>query len=149
VETECFYVVRAEVLKARDEVKSYPCGGGVEYLHRDPASRRRRRKEKSEIWDSKIWSRVPWYSDPRKTALAKASSICKTQTRPLVRESVPQKQERNSQTIINTWSWAPDGTRHEDLLTDSPSVPMWLWLELILSSVLVSVKRGLEPGAED
>jgi hypothetical protein len=24
-----------------------PCGGGVEYLHRDPASRRRRRKGKS------------------------------------------------------------------------------------------------------
>jgi hypothetical protein len=34
------------------------CGGGVEYLHRDPASRRRRRKGKSQIWDSKIWSRV-------------------------------------------------------------------------------------------
>jgi hypothetical protein len=26
-----------------------PCGGGVEYLHRDPASRRRRRKGKSQI----------------------------------------------------------------------------------------------------
>jgi hypothetical protein len=25
------------------------CGGGVEYLHRDPASRRRRRKGKSEM----------------------------------------------------------------------------------------------------
>jgi hypothetical protein len=25
-----------------------PCGGGVEYLHRDPASRRRRRKGKSQ-----------------------------------------------------------------------------------------------------
>jgi hypothetical protein len=25
------------------------CGGGVEYLHRDPASRRRRRKGKSRI----------------------------------------------------------------------------------------------------
>jgi hypothetical protein len=25
------------------------CGGGVEYLHRDPASRRRRRKGKSQI----------------------------------------------------------------------------------------------------
>jgi hypothetical protein len=34
------------------------CRGGVEYLHRDPASRRRRRKEKSRIWDSKIWSWV-------------------------------------------------------------------------------------------
>jgi hypothetical protein len=26
-----------------------PCGGGVEYLHRDPVSRRRRRKGKSQI----------------------------------------------------------------------------------------------------
>jgi hypothetical protein len=54
-------------------IRSSPCGGGIEYLHRDPASRRRRRKGKSQIWDSKIWSRVPRDSDPRKTALARAS----------------------------------------------------------------------------
>jgi hypothetical protein len=30
-------------------VSSTPCGGGVEYLHRDPASRKRRRKGKSRI----------------------------------------------------------------------------------------------------
>jgi hypothetical protein len=53
------------------------CGGGVEYFHRDPASRRRRRKEKSHISDSKIWSRVPRDSDSRKAALARASSIAK------------------------------------------------------------------------
>jgi hypothetical protein len=41
------------------------CGGGVEYLHRNPASGRRRQKRKSRIWDSKIWSRVPRESDPR------------------------------------------------------------------------------------
>jgi hypothetical protein len=29
-----------------------PCGGGVEYLHRHPESRRRRRKGKSQIWES-------------------------------------------------------------------------------------------------
>jgi hypothetical protein len=78
-----------------------PCGGGVEYLHRDPASRRRRRNGKSEIWDCKIWSRVPRDSDPRKTALARASSIYKRQGRPLVREGAPQKQDRNCQTVIN------------------------------------------------
>jgi hypothetical protein len=38
---------------------SDPCGGGVEYLHRDPASRRSRRKGKSQIWDSKIRLQVP------------------------------------------------------------------------------------------
>jgi hypothetical protein len=71
--------------------KAYLCGGGVEYLHRDPASRRRRRKGKSQIWDSKIWSRVPRDSDPRKTALARASSIYKKQTCLLVRGGAKQK----------------------------------------------------------
>jgi hypothetical protein len=64
-------------------------------LHRDPASRRRRRKGKSQIWDSKMWSWVPRDSNPRKIALARASSIYKRQTRPLVREDAPQKQDRN------------------------------------------------------
>jgi hypothetical protein len=54
-----------------------PCGGGVEYRHRSSASRRRRRKGKSRIWDSKIWSRVLRDSDPRMTALARTSSNCK------------------------------------------------------------------------
>jgi hypothetical protein len=53
---------------------SIPCGGGIEYLHHSPASPRRRRKAKSRIWGSKQWSRVPWDSDPRMTALARASS---------------------------------------------------------------------------
>jgi hypothetical protein len=42
--------------------------------------------------------------DPRMTALAKASSMYKRQTRPLVREDAPQKQDRNCQTVINIWS---------------------------------------------
>jgi hypothetical protein len=75
-----------------------PCGGGIEYLHRDPASRRRRRKGKYQIRDSKIWSRVPRDSDQRKIALARASSICKRQTCPLVREGAPQEQDRNCHT---------------------------------------------------
>jgi hypothetical protein len=112
------------------QITSDPCGGGVEYFHRDPASRRRRRKGKSQNWDSKIWLRHPRDSDPRKTALASTSSIYKRQTRPLVREGAPQKQERNCQTIINIWSWAPGGARHQDLLIDRPSVAMLLWLWL-------------------
>jgi hypothetical protein len=36
------------------------------------------------------------------------------QTRPLVREGAPQKQDRNCQAVINIWSWAPDGARHQD-----------------------------------
>jgi hypothetical protein len=77
----------------------YPCGGAFEYLHRDPASRRRRRKGKSQIWDSKIWSRDSNDSDSRKTTLVKASSICKRHTRPLVREGAPEKQDHNCQNV--------------------------------------------------
>jgi hypothetical protein len=60
-----FYSVLAKSYKKNS-------GGGVEYLHRHPASRRRRRKKKSRIWDSKIWSRASWDSDPRMTALTRA-----------------------------------------------------------------------------
>jgi hypothetical protein len=41
----------------------------------------------------------------------------------------PQKQDRNCQKIINIWSRARDGARYQDLLTDQPSVAMWLWLD--------------------
>jgi hypothetical protein len=37
------------------EDSQYPCGGEVEYLHRTSASRRTRRRGKTQIWDSKIW----------------------------------------------------------------------------------------------
>jgi hypothetical protein len=104
-----------------------PRGGGCEYLHRDPASRRRRRKGKSQIWESKRWSRVPRNSDPRKSTLARTSSIYKIQTRPLVREGAPQNQGRKCQRVTNIWSWVADGARHQDLLIDWPSVAMWLW----------------------
>jgi hypothetical protein len=59
-----------------------PCGAGVEYLYRNPVSRRRRRKGKSR--NSQVWPGVPRDSDMRMTALARASSNCKLQTRPLV-----------------------------------------------------------------
>jgi hypothetical protein len=55
---------------------------------RQPASRKRRQKGKSLIWDSKIWSRVPRDSDPKMTRLAKASTNCKWQTHPVVRKDV-------------------------------------------------------------
>jgi hypothetical protein len=51
----CREVISGAIL----ELTQHPCGGGVEYLHRDPASRRRRRKGKSQIWDSVIRSQVP------------------------------------------------------------------------------------------
>jgi hypothetical protein len=49
----------------------------------------------------KIWSQILRDSDPRETALARTRSIYKRQTRPLVREGAPQKQDRNCQTLID------------------------------------------------
>jgi hypothetical protein len=40
----------------------------------------------------------------RMTVLARTGSIYKRQTRPLVREGAPQKQDRKCQTVINIWS---------------------------------------------
>jgi hypothetical protein len=114
---------------SRNVTQLKPCGGGVEYLHRDPASHRRRRKGKYQNWDSRIWSRDPRVTDPIKTALAMTRSICKRQTRPLVREGAPpQRQNRNCQTVTNIWPWTPDGARYQDRQTDRSSVAMWLRL---------------------
>jgi hypothetical protein len=44
------------------------------------------------MWESKIWSRVPRDLNPRKTTLARASSIYIRQIRPLVKR-VPHKIE--------------------------------------------------------
>jgi hypothetical protein len=60
-------------------LRRFPRGGWVEYLLRSPASRRRRWKVKSRS------ERVKYDqgSSAARTALAKASSICTQQTRPL------------------------------------------------------------------
>jgi hypothetical protein len=50
--TDCFLCGPCRgVIKGYSQKKTrpVPCGGGIEYLHRDPASRRRRRKAKSQI----------------------------------------------------------------------------------------------------
>jgi hypothetical protein len=77
----------------------------------------------------KKWWRVPRDSDPRKTALAKANSIYKRQTHPLVREGSPR-----NKTVTNIWSWVPDGARHQDLLTDWLIVSRNVTLTLTLLS---------------
>jgi hypothetical protein len=73
-----------------------------------------------EYQGTRTWERLRW-EDP--------AAYKKRQTRPLVREGAPQKQDRNCQIVIdNIWSWVPDGARHQDLVTDWPSIAMWLWL---------------------
>jgi hypothetical protein len=54
-------------------------------------------------------SRAPQDVDPRMAALARASSNCKRQTRPLVRESAPHQQTSHCLTVIKIWSKAQDG----------------------------------------
>jgi hypothetical protein len=110
------------------KMRMLPCGGGVMYLHRSPVSRRRRRKGKSWIWDSKIWSWVPQDSDPRMTALARASSNYKRQTCPLVRESAPHQQTRNSLTVKKSGRKPLMCALFQDRLADWLSVVTWLWL---------------------
>jgi hypothetical protein len=75
-------------------------GGGVEYLHRDPACRKKRRNGKSQSETVKYGREYQGNSDQRNTALARASSIHKRQARPLVREGAPQKQARDCQIVI-------------------------------------------------
>jgi hypothetical protein len=79
---------RGYITRFPEFLPSDPCGGGV-----DTSTVTLRVAGGDEIgslkWDSKIWSRVPRDSDPRKTALERASSIYKRQTRPLVRERAP------------------------------------------------------------
>jgi hypothetical protein len=114
-----------------------------------------RREKKSWHWTN-IWSWVPAGLDARsdRAGWLPAVSYCSAllwpteftlwqmtyycrkglwqkterQTRPLVREGAPQKQDHNCQIVINIWSWAPDEARHQDWLAGWPSVAMWLWL---------------------
>jgi hypothetical protein len=54
-----------------------PCGGGVEYLHLNPACRRRRPKGKSRIWDSKLLWRIGGYTSLiRRVLIREIGFIC-------------------------------------------------------------------------
>jgi hypothetical protein len=69
-------------------VKKKTNGAGVEYLHRDPASCRRRRKGKSQIWDSKIRSRR-WQGP---AAYTKDRPVLSSETAPHKNKTVTVKQ---------------------------------------------------------
>jgi hypothetical protein len=80
------------------------------------------RSEESRIWDSKIWSWIPRVSDPRMTALARASKNCKRQIHPHVREGAPYQQIRKCLEVITFWSWAAMGAWHQERLAEWPLV---------------------------
>jgi hypothetical protein len=68
--------------------------------------------------DSYLVMSPRWGSTPRLTDwLAVSRNVTSTWTWGH-REGAPQKQNLNCQEIINIWSWAPDGARHQDWLTD-------------------------------
>jgi hypothetical protein len=49
-----------------------------------------------------------------------------------------KKQDRNCHTVINIWSWVPDGARHQDLLTDWLTVSRNVtltWCEIMIEGV--------------
>jgi hypothetical protein len=71
----------------------------------------------------------------RPDCAGKGQQHVQNQTRPLVRQDAPQKQDRNCQIEIYIWSWAPDGARHQDLLTDWSSVATWLRLRLLTKDI--------------
>jgi hypothetical protein len=55
------------------------------------------------------------------------------------RPDLSQRGGGGCQTVINIWSWAPDGARRQDGLTDRPSVVTWLHsVQNRLSSRLLS-----------
>jgi hypothetical protein len=63
-----------------------------------------------------------------------------------------KKQDRNCQTIINIWSWATDGARHQDLLIDRHSqcdFDFVSWERVLCRSLWRENLRELEPEADE
>jgi hypothetical protein len=50
----------------------------------------------------------------------------KGQTRPLVREGAPHRQNYHGLTVTKIWAWTPEEAWHQERLADWPSVVMWL-----------------------
>jgi hypothetical protein len=123
----------------RDNMREYgngnwldQCGGRVEYLRCGPASRRRRQK-------GRFKSETVKYGREAQGTRTLERLRCKGQQH--IQKTDPSSRQRGRltnqdcicQTVTNIWSWAPDGARHQDLLTDRPSVAMWLTLTLTLT----------------
>jgi hypothetical protein len=82
----------------------HPCGGGVEYLHRDPASRKRRRKGSLKSETVKYGHES--YGTRTRKWLRWRGPAATVNDRPVhfVREGAPNQQTRNCQTITKIWS---------------------------------------------
>jgi hypothetical protein len=74
--------------------------------------------EKGSLESETVKYGPPRDSDPGMTALARANSNCKRQTRPLVRESAPCQQTRNSLTVVKSGRKPRMGALFQDRLAD-------------------------------
>jgi hypothetical protein len=93
------------------------------------------------------------------TALARANSNCKPQTRPLVREGAPHQNTGNCLTVTRICSWAPDGClipRQTGRLTVGGNINLTLTLTLKVDSWgneiivrLLQAGKNLSTEAED
>jgi hypothetical protein len=106
-----------------------PCGGGVEYFHRDPASRRRRRKGKSRVWDSKIWFESQGTPTEKECAGKGQQHIQKTDPPARQRGRPIKKQDRNrpnsTKNLVMSPRWGST-PRLTDWLTVSRNVTLTL-----------------------
>jgi hypothetical protein len=69
----------------------------------------------------------------------------KGQTCPLVRMGALQRQDPYCQAVINIWSWAPDGARHQDWLTDWLTVSRTVLLTLTFKREYAGRHRSWVP----
>jgi hypothetical protein len=133
-----------------------PCGDGLEYLHRSPASRKRQQKGNpvpgppcsfeiyirgpdppgwsSLRWESKMWSWVLRGLDPNVTA----NCTRKLQTRPLVKEDAlktwrPQMTDSNKHLVLSPES-GPD-TRQTGRFTVGRNIT-WTWIKMTIIGLL-------------
>jgi hypothetical protein len=91
---------------------------------------------RSVLWKCFLWGLIPGYITraDRHYELVTNTRL----TRPLVRGGARHWQNSKCQTEINIWSWAPDGARHQDGLTDWSSVVKWLWLYELVEYIVQS-----------
>jgi hypothetical protein len=84
-----------------------------------------------ESQGTRAWERLRW----------QGPTACTNNRHVFSSERSPHKNKTVTVKLINIWSWAPDGARRQDLLTDWPSVAMWLWLRLFVREITF-VKEG-------
>jgi hypothetical protein len=99
----------------------HPCGGGVEYLHRGPASRRRRRKGSLRSETVKH-NREPQGTGARESLRWWGPAEI-VNDRPLLssdRKSASHQETRNCLTVIKTWPRPQMGVLFQDRLADWP-----------------------------